>query len=64
MNDPLPSKPAVSIYPGEYVIEDDTRHMVLGVTYEPSRDHVTLKLANRVKEYRMSDLVCFAPGYG
>lgn len=64
MTDRPPLKPAVSIHPGEYVLDGETRQMVLGVTYWPHRDNVTLKFALGTREYRLDDRVCCLPRDG
>lgn len=61
MADRPPVKPAMSIHPGELLIEDDVEQMVLGVAYQPAQDRVVVRVPGAVREFRLHDRVACMP---
>lgn len=58
----VPSKPAMTLRPGELLLENDVPQLVLAVQYQPSRDLVTVRTAERERQFRLDERVCALPG--
>lgn len=59
----VPSKPAMTLRPGELLIEGDgdVPQLVLAVQYQPSRDLVTVRTSERERQFRLDERVCALP---
>lgn len=60
MDQPIPTKPAFCVRPGEMLMEEEPT-MVTGVTWRPVRDEVSVRTGSVVRTYRMTDRVPYLP---
>lgn len=60
MDQPIPTKPAFHIRPGETLMEEDPK-MVTGVSWHPVRDEVFVRVGDTVRTYCMEDRVPYLP---
>jgi hypothetical protein len=59
----VPTKPAMRLKPGEYLVRDgvDEGVLVLAVAYVASRDSVTVRTTEQEHQYHLDDRVAALP---